>query len=521
MMKKNKPSPTAPSTPRIRCAIYTRKSTEEGLEQEYNSLDAQRDAGEAYIRSQHHEGWVCLPDRYDDGGFTGANMDRPGLRRLLEDIDNGRVDCVVVYKVDRLSRSLLDFARIMEAFEKRNIAFVSVTQAFNTGSSMGRLILNVLLSFAQFEREMISERTRDKIAAARRKGKWAGGRPVLGYNVVDTKLVVDPVEAVRVREIFQLYIEQQSLLKVATELNRRGWCTKQWITGNGRVFGGYAFTKTSLHYVIRNVVYVGKLRYKTEIHKGEHEGIVPQDVFDKAQAILAKNLVGGSYRHRNKHNALLRDKLRCAACDAKMGHSFSTSGNRLYRYYVCRRAVKHGWKECPSPSIPAGDVERFVASQLKAIVEDPVVVRDTLAQVRSKLDETIQRLNGERVALERQMRVEFADQGRLALAGGQRLAESHDRIRLAEARLAEIGKETVALKAIATKDSEMIKLLREFDGVWDALKPWEQARLIELLVDQVSYDGHLGKLSITYRVSGIGPLEKNSINHLETEHAHD
>jgi site-specific DNA recombinase len=201
----------------------------------------------------------------------------------------------------------------------------------------------------------------------------------------------------------------------------------------------------------------------------------------------------------------------------------------VLRRYRCRiggkssrlAAAKHGWKECPSPSIPAGDVERFVASQLKATVEDPAVVRDTLAQVRSKLDETIQRLTGERVALERQMRVEFADQGRLALAGGQRLAESHDRIRLAEARLAEIGKETVALRSAATKDSEMIKLLREFDGVWDALKPREQARLIELLVDQVSYDGHLGKLSITYRVSGIGPLERNTINHLETEHAHD
>ena len=200
--------------PKLRCAVYTRKSTEEGLEQEFNSLDAQREAGEAYIRSQQHEGWVCLPHRYDDGGFTGANMDRPQLRRLLDDIENGRVDCVVVYKVDRLSRSLLDFSRIMETFERKTVSFVSVTQAFNTASSMGRLILNVLLSFAQFEREMISERTRDKIAAARRKGKWSGGMPVLGYNVVETKLVVDPQEAERVREIFALYLERQSLMAV-------------------------------------------------------------------------------------------------------------------------------------------------------------------------------------------------------------------------------------------------------------------------------------------------------------------
>jgi len=175
----------APAPASARCAIYTRKSTEEGLEQEYNTLDAQRDAGEAYIKSQQHEGWVCLPTRYDDGGFTGANMDRPALRRLLVDIETGEVDCVVVYKVDRLSRSLLDFARIMETFDRHRVSFVSVTQAFNTATSMGRLILNVLLSFAQFEREMISERTRDKIAAARRKGKWSGGMPILGYNVAE------------------------------------------------------------------------------------------------------------------------------------------------------------------------------------------------------------------------------------------------------------------------------------------------------------------------------------------------
>lgn len=203
----------------LRCAIYTRKSTEDGLEQEYNSLDAQRDSAEAYIRSQQHEGWVCVPTQYDDGGFTGANMDRPALRRLIDDIEAGKIDCVVVYKVDRLSRSLLDFSRIMETFDKHNVAFVSVTQAFNTGSSMGRLILNVLLSFAQFEREMISVRTRDKIAAARRKGKWAGGMPVLGYQVKDTKLVVDPDEAQRVKEIFALYLEHDSIVAVAQILN--------------------------------------------------------------------------------------------------------------------------------------------------------------------------------------------------------------------------------------------------------------------------------------------------------------
>ncbi len=258
--------------PTVRCAIYTRKSTEEGLEQEFNSLDAQRESAEAYIRSMAGEGWECLPDRYDDGGFTGGNMDRPALRRLMADIDAGKIDCVVVYKVDRLSQSLLDFARMMEAFEKHHVSFVSVTQQFNTATSMGRLVLNVLLSFAQFEREIISERTRDKIAAARRRGKWAGGHPLLGYDIDPRgfKLIVNEDEAVRVRAIFALYLKERSLLPVVQVLNRRGWNNKRWTTRKGRERGGKAFDRTTLYRLLTNITYIGKIRYKNEIHDGEH-----------------------------------------------------------------------------------------------------------------------------------------------------------------------------------------------------------------------------------------------------------
>ena len=213
-------------SPLIRCAIYTRKSSEEGLEQEFNSLDAQRESGEAYIASQKAEGWVCLPDKYDDGGYTGGNMERPAVQRLMADIDAGKVDCVVVYKVDRLSRSLMDFARMMEVFDRKKISFVSVTQQFNTTQSMGRLTLNILLSFAQFEREIISERTRDKIAATRRKGKWFGGKPILGYDLVAGKLVVNRDEAFRVREIFAIYVDTRSVRQTTLEAVRRGWTTK-------------------------------------------------------------------------------------------------------------------------------------------------------------------------------------------------------------------------------------------------------------------------------------------------------
>src|SRR5580658_489872 len=233
------------STPIIRCAIYTRKSTEEGLDQEFNSLHAQREAGEAFIKSQKHAGWTLIPKHYDDGGFTGGNLDRPALQQLLEDIEARRVDCVVVYKVDRLSRSLLDFARLVDRFDQRGVSFVSVTQQFNTTTSLGRLTLNILLSFAQFEREIIGERTSDKMSAARRKGKWVGGTPVLGYDVhpAGGRLVVNEKERRRVQEIFELYLQYHSLSAVVAELARRRWETKSRKSREGRAHTGRAFTK--------------------------------------------------------------------------------------------------------------------------------------------------------------------------------------------------------------------------------------------------------------------------------------
>src|SRR5207249_6578419 len=233
--------------PRVRCAIYTRKSTEEGLEQAFNSLDAQRESSEAYIASQKNEGWTCLQARYDDGGFTGGNMDRPALQCLLADIEAGQVDAIVVYKLDRFSRSLLDFAKMMETLDKHQVAFVSITQQFSTGTSMGRLVLDVLLSFAQFEREIIAERTRDKIAATRRKGKWTGGTPILGYDVDPqaNRLVVNAREAERVQAIFALYLEQQALVPVVEALERRAWPNKRWQSRAGRQRGGLRVTKTN------------------------------------------------------------------------------------------------------------------------------------------------------------------------------------------------------------------------------------------------------------------------------------
>src|SRR5229473_2521841 len=252
------------SVPIVRCASYTRKSTEEGLDQEFNSLHAQREAGEAYIKSQKHLGWTLVSTHYDDGGFTGGNLDRPALQQLLEDIDAHHIDCVVVYKVDRLSRSLLDFARLVDRFDQRSVSFVSVTQQFNTTTSLGRLTLNILLSFAQFEREIISERTSDKMSAARRKGKWIGGTPVLGYDVDSAggRLVINEKEARRVREIFALFIQHHSLSAVVAELARRRWRTKSWKSQNGTAHAGRTFAQASLRRLLTNAVYAGMVEHR-------------------------------------------------------------------------------------------------------------------------------------------------------------------------------------------------------------------------------------------------------------------
>jgi site-specific DNA recombinase len=275
----------------IRCAIYTRKSTEEGLQQEFNSLDAQREAAEAFIASQKHEGWQVIPDLYDDGGYTGGNMDRPALQRLLGDIDRKAVDCVVVYKVDRLSRSLLDFAKIIEQFDKRGVSFVSVTQQFNTTNSLGRLTLNILLSFAQFEREIIGERIRDKVAAQRRRGKWTGGVPVLGYDI-DPKggrIVVNIEEAHRVRAIFDLYVKLGSISAVWDELNRRDWRSKQWTTEAGITRGGKPISKSGLYGILTNALYNGMVDHKGTLYPGEHERIVEQRTWGYVQKVLREN----------------------------------------------------------------------------------------------------------------------------------------------------------------------------------------------------------------------------------------
>ncbi len=507
-----------PTNPRVRCAIYTRKSTEEGLDQEFNTLDAQRESGEAYIKSQAHEGWECLSDRYDDGGFTGGNMDRPALQRLMSDIEAGRIDCVVVYKVDRLSRSLLDFARMMEVFEKHHVSFVSVTQQFNTSTSMGRLVLNVLLSFAQFEREMISERTRDKIAATRRKGKWSGGMPLLGYDVDPrgSKLIVNEGEAARVRAIFELYLEHQALLPVIQELDRRGWLNKRWTTRKGHERGGKLFNKNSLWHLLTNITYIGKLAYKDEVHDGEHPAIVTDDIWQRVQALLQRNGRTGGAPVRNKFGALLKGILRCVPCNCAMSPTHATrNGNKRYRYYVCTNAQKRGWQNCPSKSIPAPEIERFVVDQIKCIGKDPSLLNETVAQARKQGQSHVTELEAERRGLERELGKwngevrQLLDQ--IAPNDGDtpataRLADLQERIRVTERRATEIREQAIALSHKLVDEREVTKVMSVFEPVWESLTPREQIRVVQLLVERVDYDGASGKVTITFHPSGIRAL---------------
>jgi site-specific DNA recombinase len=378
-----------------RCAIYTRKSTEEGLEQEYNSLHAQRDSCEAYVKSQSGEGWVLIKTIYDDGGYSGGSMERPALHALLNDIDHGKIDVVVVYKVDRLTRSLADFAKIVERFDKRSVSFVSVTQSFNTTNSMGRLTLNVLLSFAQFEREVAGERIRDKLGASRRKGMWMGGSVPMGYDVKDRKLVPNSVAAEKVRHIFRRYVAIKSIQKLRLELKAKGITSQVRVHQTGRQRGGHAFSIGALTHLLKNRVYVGEVFFKDAIYPGQHDGIVERELFDHVQGILEEN------RRLKFHNPTTKLDF------PLVGRIFDDRGNpmmpshtrkgaaRRYRYYVSRALIDKDRGPAGSmPRVPAHAVEEIVMGVMgkvlagvsggalgASVVPDPQQLRAALRRV--------------------------------------------------------------------------------------------------------------------------------------------
>jgi DNA invertase Pin-like site-specific DNA recombinase len=356
----------------MRCAIYTRKSTEDGLDQEFNSLDAQYEACKAYILSQRHEGWRLVDARYDDGGFSGGTMERPGLKRLLADVAAGSVDVIVLYKIDRLTRSLADFAKIVEVLDGAGASFVSITQSFNTTTSMGRLTLNVLLSFAQFEREVTGERIRDKIAASKRKGIWMGGPVPLGYDVRDRRLVVNEAEAETVRHIMRRYCELDSVNDLAEELRLEGRVTKLQVRASGPHRGGIPFKRGTLYHLLKNRTYLGEIVHKGTSFPGEHDAIVPAELWDRVQATLVERSASARTRTRAKRPSLLAGLL-FDGLGRRMVPSHSTSGPRQYRYYVTRPDLLNG---TPAWRTGAHDIESIVCTKLAGLLSDRAQIRE-------------------------------------------------------------------------------------------------------------------------------------------------
>jgi DNA invertase Pin-like site-specific DNA recombinase len=432
---------------KLRCAVYTRKSSEEGLEQEFNSLHAQREAGLAYIASQKSEGWIALHDHYDDGGISGGTLERPALKRLLRDVEAGLVDVVVVYKIDRLSRSLTDFAKLVDVFERQNVTFVSVTQQFNTTTSMGRLTSNILLSFAQFERELAGERIRDKFAASRRKGIFMGGHPPLGYDILDRQLVVNPAEAELVCLIFRRFLDLGSALLLIRELNAQGHRTKSWTTQAGTFREGRPFDKGTLYKILRNHTYLGEAVHKGRSYPGEHEPIIDHATWDRVHELLASNARRRGNEARARTPAPLRGLMRCTHCSTAMTPTHTRRRGRLYRYYVCLRASRSGHDTCPVRSIAASEVEGLVLGQVRRLLASPELVARTITEAR---------------------------------------------------------RENSAAEDIELVEGDVIDALGALAPVWDELYPAEQARILRLLIERidVAFDG----ISVTLHAAGIRSL---------------
>ena len=368
---------------RKRCAVYCRVSTDERLDQEFNSIDAQKEAGQAYIASQRAEGWIPVTDDYDDPGFSGGNTDRPALKRLLADIERGLIDIVVVYKIDRLTRSLADFAKMVELFDQRDVSFSAVTQQINSATSMGRLMLNVLLSFAQFEREVTGERIRDKIAAAKRKGMWMGGVPSIGYDVVNRQLVINEAEAAVVRRIFEEMLTIGSPTQIAANLTAEGITTKAWTTQEGQTRSGTRIDKKYLHKLLRNRIYLGELSHKGSWYPGAHPPIIDQALWDKVHAVLAKDSHARSVetKIRSRTDSLLRGLL-YAPSGERMYPTYSSKRGHKYHYYVSKSESRFGAPGKSFARLPAPEIEAAVVAQIRTVLTSPESVAAVVRHIQ-------------------------------------------------------------------------------------------------------------------------------------------
>jgi site-specific DNA recombinase len=500
--------------PMVRCAIYTRKSTDENLDSDFNSLDAQRESGELYIRSQAQAGWVVLPEHYDDAAYSGATVERPALQRLLAHVVAGKIDTVVIYKIDRFSRSLIDFTKLIATLEAHDVSLVSVTQQFNTTTSMGRLTLNILLSFAQFEREVTAERIRDKMGAARRRGKYIGGIPPLGYDVDrDRKrLVVNPEEASLVHYIFRRFLQIGSTVALVRELNDRGHLTKTWTKKNGEVRPGKPWQKGLIYKLLHNPIYIGRVRHKDETYPGEHEAIIERSLWDQIQATVEQNHRRRANQARATTPAPLKGLIRCGHCDATMGVTFTRKSNKTYRYYLCERANKNGHDACPVKTVAAGTVEDTVLDQLRAVFQTPEVLAETLRKVELREAEEMARLVEERADLEGELDVVRGNAERMmrSSAVGDTTFARDELVRLDTERqrlegvLAEVALKIEFRERNPVSRASLVAELNTLDRIWENLFPAEQQRIMRLLVEDVVVFPE--RLDVVLRADGLYSL---------------
>jgi len=498
-----------------RCAIYCRQSAEERGNSGFGSIEAQREKGETYVNLYPEKHWELLPNEYDDSGFSGSTLDRPALTRLRTDTAAGKVDCVVVYRSDRLSRSIRDFLELMEEFDRHGVTFVSVSEQFDTSTPGGRMHRNMLLTFAQYERELIAERTRDKVHAARRKGKFTGGGLILGFDRHPNggRLLVNESEARRVRKIFRIFEEHPSLVDTVKELNRRGWTLKKWTTKAGLEYGGGRFDVHSLRRMLSNHAYIGKVNFRGTVYDGEHEAIVEQETWDRVQELL-KNGSRGPRRPNSRTTSLLAGILRCAPCDAAMTPTFSQKGRVRYRYYLCTKAHLRGWDSCPTKSVSAKRIEAFVVDKIRGVGRDPGLVARTADEARKQLAVRTVELESEAKQLRVDLEKAHTDLRNTLKTvprnGGaeraQGVGDREETIRALEDRLRAVEEQTTALEGQHIDPADLRTALAAFDPVWSHLEPAEQARVMQLLIERIDYDGGTGNLAIAFRPGGVRTL---------------
>ncbi|MFH1283837.1 MAG: recombinase family protein [bacterium] len=508
------------------CAIYTRKSNEKNLNVEFNSLDAQRESAESYIKSQKAVGWEIYPERYDDPAYSGGDMERPAIRRLLNDARLKKFDVVVVYKVDRLSRSLRDFVKIMEVFEKYGVSFVAVTQHFDTSSSMGRLTLNILLSFAQFEREIDSERIRDKRAAQARRGKWLGGYPIIGYDLdyTNKKTVTNDSEKALVKQMFDTYAKVRSLSKAAKILNNMGYRTKEWKNKKDNIVGGFNFNKANLVRYLKNPRYIGKIPFNGELFQGEHEALVDERLFSKVQKILKENDALNSSGNEDSHGFLLKGLVKCSNCGSAMTPNFAYSKSKKYFYYKCIKVIKLDKSACNTSSVPARELENIVIDRIKHIAQNEKIIQGMIEKAKVLADNDIPKLKEEHARLLGESR-KIDEQAHnlinvISIQGMQeknkyllqklddlagRSEQIRERIRILEFDVDKVRNQEIDKQAV-------LELFKYFKETFDSQPIEERKELIRLMVKDVVYDAKNHEIALSFYSMPIDTLSPDGFD---------